>query len=283
MVSVVAKREPTMEEIRHIAIQCANDETVVVGGMAVSILAELFQVSSDEPCMTKDADFLGGLMALETSAENLPAMSVRKYIADMVNDAGSPNTGKLAVEIADDADPVEIDFLFRIDGLSNEEIEQKAIRVTIDGKDVRVIHPILLLEAKVNNLGMYPAKRNEAGVNQARLSIAIAKKYLEQTIANAEKNGDSNEATTAAGLRQILNLVERIARVAERDPACLANKEFGLDILDAIPASAIASKEFTNTRWPQIREHVAGKRKNFDEIWKRMSKLSDPKNTRFRV
>ena len=47
-----------MGEIRKIAVISANEDTVIVGGMAVAILAEYFSLAASQPCMTKDADFV---------------------------------------------------------------------------------------------------------------------------------------------------------------------------------------------------------------------------------
>lgn len=266
----MAKREPTMAEIRAIAVISANEDTVVVGGMAVAILAEYFCLAASEPCMTKDADFLGGRVAIEESEEMLAGYRTRKYLATM-DDSASPNAGKLAVDIGDQVEPVEIDFLFRIDGLSTDEIEQKAVTIDIDGKALKVMHPVLLLESKINNLALYPGKRNDAGVNQARLAVSIVRAYMERFPRKESQQ------------RPLLQIIERIARFAARDPACFANKVFAVDALAAIPDGVVVSAEFRETRWPQLAAVVATKRSKFDRLFERMATTMDPKKTRFRV
>ena len=267
---MIKKREPTMEEIRKIVLLCANENTVIVGGMAVSLLAEIYGVSTDVPCMTTDGDLLGGQMAIEESEKQLAGYALRKYLATL-DEQATPNSGKLAVDIDGEVDPVELDFLFRIDGLSTDEIEQKAARIEVDGKSVRVMHPVLLLENKLNNLALYPTKRNDAGVNQARLAIAIAQSYLKRLV---DAGGDQ---------RQVLQVIERIARFAQREASCYVYKAFGLDALDAVPDPESISLQFAGKRWPQIRKVVAEHREKFDRLWERMARVSDPKTKRFRI
>jgi hypothetical protein len=70
---VKAKRNPTMQELRKIALLCASEDTVTIGGMAVSILAEVYEVDTGEPCMTLDPDFFGDRLAIELSEKQCPS------------------------------------------------------------------------------------------------------------------------------------------------------------------------------------------------------------------
>ena len=261
-----AKRNPTMQELRKVALLCANEDTVAIGGMAVSILAEVYGADTGEPCMTLDADFFGDRLAIELSEKQLAGYDLRKYLATL-DDSATPNSGKLAVDIDRDAEPAEVDFLFRVDGLSSDEIESKAIRVEIDGKPIRVMHPILLLENKINNLALFPNKRNGAGVNQARLAIAIARSYLDRI--------DDQ--------RSLLAAIERIGRFSQREASCFAFKAFGLDTLTAIASERVTSPEFATKRWPQLQQAVGQRRAAFSQLWERMALKADPKQSRFRI
>ena len=258
------KRNPTMQELRKVALLCANEDTVAIGGMAVSILAEVYGVDTGEPCMT--LDFLGDRLAIELSEKQLAGYGLRKYLATL-DDATTPNSGKLAVDIDRNAEPAEVDFLFRIDGLSTDEIESKAMRLDIDGKSIRVMHPILLLENKINNLALYPKKRNGAGVNQARLAIAIARSYLERI--------DDQ--------RSLLAAIERIGRFSQREASCFAFKAFGLDTLTAVASERVTSPEFATKRWPQLQLAVGERRAAFSHLWERVALKADPKKGRFHI
>jgi len=267
---VSIRRDPTMAELRRVILLSANEDTVIVGGMAVSLLAEVYGVSSETPCMTTDGDYLGGTLALEESERKLAGFTVRKYLATL-DDQATPNSGRLAVEIGPDVEPIGLDFLFRIDGMSTDEVEQKAVSVEVDGKPVRVMHPVLLLESKIGNLAMYPAKRNVAGINQALLAIRIAEAYLEQCL----RQDDAQ--------RPVLVVVERLARFAQREAACYVYKAFGLDVMDAVPEAVTRfGPPFASKRWPQIQKAIADRRAKFDRLWERMAVVSGPKVRRFR-
>lgn len=256
-----------MQEITDVAIQSATDESVLVGGMAVALLCRHFGIGIPMPAITTDADFFGGRVSIAAAEETLNNLPTRTYLADFDAAAASPNSGKIAVDVAAGAEPVEIDFLYRIDGLSSDEIEQKAITIRVGDKTIKVLHPILLLENKINNLAMYPSKRDPAGVMQATLSVQVAKVYL--------------QSMSKLNQRAILNTIERIARFAGREPACFAFKVFDIDVLDVFQDEPNRVKEFYEKRLPQIKEHIASRRIRFDDMWDRMAKIQDPRKSRF--
>ncbi len=263
------RRDPTMDELRQVTVAGASDEAVVVGGMAVSILANAYGLESEEPCLTVDGDFFGDRLALERAAEQIRSagMQVRMFVSTL-DDQNTPNSGKLAIDVAPDAKPVEVDFLFRLDGLSADDIEDRAVQVTFSGRSIKVIHPLLLLENKINNLALYPPKRGPAGVNQARISIEIAKAHLNQLAGISDSR------------RALLRSVERIGRFARREAACFALRAFGLDVLACVPFARVPEPEFTQRRWPQIIEEARKRRMRFNEMWDR---IPDPTASRFKV
>jgi hypothetical protein len=252
-----------MDEITKIAVACASEDTVLVGGMAVSMLAQHYNQAHDEPIYTRDVDFYGDRLAMEKAAQNMP-WNTREYLASM-NDA-TPNTGKLAVDISADTEPVEVDFLYRLDGLSSDDIEQKAIVIKIGKKTFRILHPLLVMENKVNNLAIYPSKRTPEGIQQAKVAIKIVKSYL----ASIEDE------------REQLNALERIGRYAKREASCFAHKAFSIDVLESIPDRPL-SKTFRIVRLPQIQQHLAERRVAFEKAWKQIAKRQDPKRKRFRL
>ena len=262
------KREPTMEEIRRAVLVGAGEGTVLIGGMAVSFMAASYGADSGVPCITRDADFFGDALAVEDAAFRLERSGYKAevFMATM-DDANTPNPGKIVVEISPDAHPVEIDFLARIDGLSSDEIERTAASILVDGASLRVEHPILLLENKINNLALYPAKRNEAGVNQARLSIIIARKLLERSRSQ----------------RDLLRAVERIWRLSMREGACFVFSAFGLDVLNAVPTESVTSPEFSDKRWPQITALTQERRTKFESLRKRAKTGSSFMKRRFGI
>ena len=262
------KRDPTLDEIASVVTMSSTDESILIGGMAVALLCRHYGIEIPMTTITTDADFFGGQMAIAAAEDNLDKMSTRTYLAGLDDAAASPSSGKIAVDIDHETNPVEIDFLYRIDGLSSDEIEQKAVTIMVGEKNLKVMHPILLLENKIINLAMFPGKRDEAGVTQAKLCLEIAKAYL-RTMSRLDQ-------------KAILNTAERIARFANREAACFANKVYQIDVLDVFADLPSEVKAFQEIRLPQIKQHTAERRIRFDEMWARMEKLQDPRKSRFK-
>lgn len=261
--------------LREVLKDAANEDAVLIGGMAVDFWCARYDIAPSEPFLTDDVDFFGGRRAVKRAAQQLAARRrrVRSYYATL--DDATPNAGKLAVGSPSGERAIEIDFLFRVEGLSADDVETRSVAVEIDGVPVRVLHPVLCLESKVNNLAAFVNKRNRYGVEQARLSIAVLRSYLEEALGQRPLR-----------LRPIYEMLERIGRFAGRDPACLAHHAWRLDVLDAIPAAALPmqAKEFRNRRLPQIRRQVAGRRRSFANLVARMRAAKrDPLRERFRT
>lgn len=259
------KRQPTSAEIEAVALASANDDAVLVGGMAVALLANAYGEAGGMSIFTRDVDFFGDRLALEKARVGLQ-WPAREYLASM-DDCG-PNSGKLAVDVAADAEPVEVDFLYRLDGLSADEIEQKAVVIAFgDVLRVRVLHPLLLLENKINNLALYPGKRTVAGIGQADMAIRIAKAYLSRLVEEREQ----------------LTAMERVARYAGREGACFAHKAFSLDVLHALPDAPL-NGNFTAVRLPQLIAHIEERRQAFAKVWERAAATGGhPATQRFRA
>lgn len=267
------KKPPSQNDLDRLVIQAAVEDSVLVGGMAVNLWANAYGIESRIPHLTGDIDFFGDRLAIEESAEKLRAAGehVTEYLATL--DDATSNSGKLSVAAkAPDVEPAGIDFMARIDGLSTDDIVSKAIPVQLGEATVLVMHPILLLENKINNLALYPNKRNSAGVEQARLAIEIARRFLENHARNEDR-------------RATLLLVERVARAAGREAACFAAKAFQLPMLDVLPDESTlrdVDASLVDVRLPQIRAHVTERQARFDELWDRMEAISDPRQQRFR-
>lgn len=182
---------------------------------------------------------------------------------------------KLAVGSPGGERAIEIDFLFRVEGLSADDVETRSVAVEIDSVRVRVLHPLLCLESKVNNLAAFVNKCNRYGVQQARLSIAVLRAYLEEVLGRRPLR-----------LRPVYEMLERVGRFAARDPACLAHHAWGLDVLDSIPVDALPprAEAFSKRRLPQIRRQVAGRRRAISRLVARMRAVSrDALRERFRT
>lgn len=199
---------------------------------------QYFGLKARLPGLTGDVDYLGTKAEAKRASARL-TLPHRLKVATL-DDVATPNTAVLSVDMAGYAEPVLIDYLASIVGIETKDIEKTAVSVVFEGKPLRVIHPLLLLQAKVWNLYRLEEKRTPEGVEQARLAIEIAAAYIEK--AKLEQ-------------REILKAVELIARFAATAPARFARR-YGLDCMNAIPQAVlkpgVLPPAFHEKRWPQI-------------------------------
>jgi hypothetical protein len=226
------------EDAALLIAQTRSESAVLIGGQAVAFWCRYFGIKPRLPALTRDIDYLG------TRAE-ARRVSARLKIRHKLNVAGlddhTPNSAVLAVDMKGYREPVLIDYLASIVGMRSEEIRQSAVLAEFAGQPIRVLHPLQLLQAKIWNLYSLPEKRTPAGVEQARLAIAIAAAFIEQ-----------------AGMkrREMLDAIEAVARFSATAPARFAASNFRLDAIRAIPQSVLAKgvlpDEFHKKRWPQL-------------------------------
>jgi hypothetical protein len=71
------------------------------------------------------------------------------------------------------------------------------------GVDLRVLHPLDVLESRLQNLLLIPGKRHAAGIAQAHLAVRVVNAFL---IRRIEED---------ASLREILDAIERVGQSSQ--------------------------------------------------------------------
>ena len=220
-----------------------SENTILVGGQAISFWAAYYRVESDLPILTNDIDYLGTAADARRVSASLPFR--HKLRLATLSDA-TPNTAVISVEIDGYDEPVLIDYLAQVIGLETRQIQRSAVLVDFEGASLQVIHPVLLLRSKISNLYHLRQKRSQEGKEQARLAILIVSSSLSEAMA------------TNAAVRDVLRTIEVIGRFAATSAAVEAHVLWGLDCLSAIPARIFEDRflppEFYEKRWPQIRK-----------------------------
>jgi hypothetical protein len=250
----------TEEEIDLILRGC-NGRALLVGGQALAFWAQHYQIKPLgvlSANVTSDADFIGTVQVARELSQLLKPLGWR-YWQPSLDDA-TPQTAKLSKRIEGHGIK-QIDFLGSIVGLKTEGIKQRAILLTLaDGTHLRVLHPLDVLESRLKNLAELPSKRGPQGIAQAHLAIDIARSFLEQLL---------SEET-----RQILDAIERVARMAQEKSLGDVFYDYGLDPLISIPVDRVSSEEFRKRRWPQILTLVTEQRRARAQRRERRAKLS---------
>lgn len=143
----------------------------------------------------------------------------------------------------------EVDFLSGVAGLTTKDIVRRAVEMDVPGiGPLRVMHPVDVLDSRIQNLHLLPEKRNPAGVAQARLALGMARAYLRREVA-------------ASGERSALELLERVVEIAADIAAVRVFLRYGIDPLEAVPLESFrTTTALHKTRWPQIEAEVTARR-----------------------
>lgn len=248
----------------------ANENIILIGGQAVMFWAHFYGLAEERASLTRDIDFFGQRADVEDASIRLANFKHKTRYADW--DDTSPNSGVILVEVPELKDPVQIDFLWAVHGLSGSDVRERAMLSNIPGinKPVLVLHPFMCLESKVANLGSFPKKRSPQGIEQTRLAVLVVRAIILKMLESGRE-------------RDALRLVERTRHIAQSDASNFAYAVCKVDILEAIPAEKFASDEFKKTRWPQIKAFIEDRRRRFAALLPSGASPENTKTMRFKA
>jgi len=239
------------EDLRSILKVCST-EGVLVGGQALAFWADHFSLSRPTDLLvavSADADFIAdGELARRLAR----ALGWKAWIPGF--DDATFQTGKVTSR-SPDGSVKQVDFLASVAGLATRDVVRRALEMEVPeiGR-LRVMHPIDVLESRIQNLALIPAKRTPAGVSQAKLAIDAARAFI---IAEIDERGE----------RKALQLLERIAAIAEHNGAMRVFLEYDIDPLLAVPVEEFrTTTALHHQRWPQIVARVGRKREKLRRL-----------------
>ena len=233
------------DDLRSILKVCST-EGVLVGGQALAFWADHFAVSRPAnlvSAVSADADFIAdGELARRLAR----AMGWKVWIPGF--DDATFQTGKVTQKLADGS-VKQVDFLASVAGLATRDVVRRALEMDVPqiGR-LRVMHPIDVLDSRIQNLALIPAKQTPAGVAQAILAVDVARAFISAEI---DERGE----------RKALTLLERIAGFAGDDGAIRVFLKFDIDPLRAVPIELFRTTTALHTqRWPQATAALTRKR-----------------------
>lgn len=230
----------TPEDVQMILSIC-SPRGLLVGGQALAFWADHLQVERPANLVsgvTADADFIG-----------IPAL-----------DDSTPQTGKVTHRTKS-GQVKQVDFLSGVVGLTTKDLVRRAIEMEMPGIGrLRVIHPIDVLDSRIQNLHLLPEKRTDAGVAQARLAVDVVRAFIRQEVATRDE-------------RVGLKLLERVADIAGDIAAVRVFLLNGVDPLNAVPLEAFrTTSALHKVRWPQIVAEVGEKRESLRKLSSRSAR-----------
>jgi hypothetical protein len=252
----------TPEEVRKILSIC-SPRGLLVGGQALAFWADHLQVERPATlisAVTADADFIGDSLLAKDLGRHL---GWKVWIPTL--DDSTPQTGKVTHRTKNGR-VKQVDFLSGVVGLTTKDLARRAIEMDIpDIGQLRVIHPIDVLDSRIQNLHVLPEKRTNAGISQARLAVDVARAFIHQEV-------------STRGERVGLKLLERIADIAGDIAAVRVFLLYGIDPLDAVPLEDFrTTPALHKVRWPRIVAEVTEKRQSLHRLSLRPGQEADSK------
>ncbi len=241
----------TPEEVQKILSIC-SPRGLLVGGQALAFWADHLQVERPQNLVsgvTADADFIGDSVLARDLARRL---GWQIWIPTL--DDSTPQTGKVTHRTKS-GQVKQVDFLSGVVGLTTKDLARRAIELEIPKiGQLRVIHPIDVLDSRIQNLHLLPEKRTDAGIAQARLAVDVARAFIRQEVATRDER---------AGLK----LLERVAEIAGDMAAVRVFLLYGIDPLKGVPLEDFrTTTALHKVRWPQIVAEVGEKRESLRRL-----------------
>src|SRR6204780_3675161 len=206
----------TPQDVQRILSIC-SPRGLLVGGQALAFWADHLRVERPVNLIsgvTADADFIGDSGLAKDLARRL---GWKIWIPSL--DDSTPQTGKVTHRTKS-GEVKQVDFLSGVVGLTTKGLVRRAIEMEVPNIGrLRVIHPIDVLDSRIQNLHLLPEKRTDAGIAQARLAVEVARAFIRQEVA-------------ARGERAGLRLLERIADIPGDIAAVRVFLLFGVDPLN---------------------------------------------------
>lgn len=247
----------TPKDLRSILKVCST-EGVLVGGQALAFWSDHYSVSRPadlEPAVSGHADFIAdGSLARKLAR----VLGWKPWIPGF--DDATFQTGKVTQKQTDGS-VKQVDFLASIAGLATRDVVRRALDMDVPqiGR-LRVMNPIDVLESRIQNLALIPAKRTKAGVSQASLAIDVARAFI---TAEIDERGE----------KKALKLLERVAKIAADAGAIGVYLKCDIDPLLAVPLEDFKTTTALHTqRWPRAVSAVAKQRDKIRRLKSRSGK-----------
>jgi hypothetical protein len=229
-------------ELLERILELAGIDMILIGGQALAFWAAYYHTPAPTIAVTKDVDLLGTKEDVERLARGLDAKAVFPHKVSKTMLVGQ------VLKDLPDGDYVNIDVMFRVYGsIATEAIANRAVLAENPAGRFRVMHPIDVLQGRLENVYGLSAKQNEHGVAQLRLAIDIARTFVGD-IASQEATGANDSARPV-----VLRHLTRLESLALSDAGRKVAKRYGVHVADAIdPGPVIHIKSFMSKKLPQL-------------------------------
>lgn len=232
-------------------LKFAGTDMILVGGQALAFWAAYYQTPAPTIAITKDVDLLGTSADVERLAQGLAARAVfprKKSLTLLVGQVLKDLPG---------GDYLNIDVMFRVYGdITTEAIASRAVLAENPAGRFRVMHPLDVLQGRLENVYGLSAKQDEHGMAQLRLAVDMAREFVAD-IASQETTVADDSARPVA-LRHLARIEALALSAAGRKVA----RRHGVYVADAIdPAPVRHIKPFVSKKLPQLLKLMSAARR----------------------
>jgi hypothetical protein len=229
------------EDVKTILAIC-SPKGLLVGGQALAFWADRLAIELPPalvPTVTADADFIGDSALAKELGRRL---GWKTWLPSL--DEATPHTGKVTQRLKDGG-VKQVDFLSGVTGLATKDLVRRAVELEVPRIGlVRVMHPLDVLDSRIQNLHLLPEKRTRAGIAQAEVAVDVVRAFIRDAIARK-------------GERVGLKLLERIVEITNDIAAVRVFLLHGIDPLQAVPLDAFrTTPKLHQQRWPQIQGEI---------------------------
>lgn len=231
-------------------LELAGTEMILVGGQALAFWAAYYNVPAPAVAVTKDVDFVGTRADVERLARGLGGKATFRRQRDL-----TLLTGQIEKDLPG-GDYINIDVLSRVYGdVSTESLAKRAIIAESPAGKFRIMHPLDVLQGRVENVYGLVEKQDEHGIAQLQLAIGMVRVFL-RDIASQEA-GPREIVTRPVTLRHL----RRIETLARSDAGRKVAKRYNVHVADAIdPVPLLHIESFAAKKLPQLLRLMSSER-----------------------
>jgi hypothetical protein len=223
-------------------LELAGTDMILVGGQALAFWAAYYHTTAPSIAITKDVDLLGTRADVERLARGLGGKVVFPHKKEMTLLVGQ------VMKDLPGGGYVNIDVIFGVYGdITTEAITTRAVLAESRAGSFRVMHPLDVLQGRLENVHGLPVKQDEHGVAQLRLAVEMVRQFVSDI--GSQEAAVAEKAARPVALRHLA----RIEALALSDAGRKVAKRYGVYVADAIDPSPVAHiKAFVSKKLPRL-------------------------------
>jgi hypothetical protein len=190
-------------ELLERILELADNGMILIGGQALAFWTAYYDTPAPLIAITKDVDLIGTKADVERLARGLDARAVFPH-----KSAVTLLVGQVLKDLPG-GNYINIDVMSRVHGdITTKAIASRAVLAESPAGPFLVMHPLDVLQGRLENVYGLSAKQDEHGVAQLRVAIDVARKFVAD-IASQEAIG-MDEPGRPVALRHLAR-IERLA------------------------------------------------------------------------